>query len=42
MSDVGHAATDKYFIDLGACNVGQHFDVVWIVRAGDNGLVDIG
>ena len=42
MTDVGHAGTDKDLIDLGACHFRQGLDVVRVIRARHDGLLDIG
>ena len=41
MADVGHAGADEHFVDLGiAGHGGQRLDIVGIVRAGQNRLLD--
>ena len=42
MPDVGHAATDKGFINRRACNFAHEFGIIWVVGAADDGLVDVG
>ena len=42
MTDVGHAGTDEDLVDLGAGHVGQGLDVVGIVGAGQQRLLDVG
>ena len=42
MADVVHAAADEHFVDLGAGDIRQRLDVVGVVRAGHDGLVDVG
>src|SRR5690606_2467952 len=42
VADVGHAAADEDFVDLGTGHVAERVDVVGIVGAGHDGLVHIG
>ena len=42
VTNVGHARTDKGFVDLGAGHFGQELGVVRIVRAANDGLFDVG
>ena len=41
VADVGHATADEDLVDLLAGNLGQELDVVRIVRAGDDRLLDL-
>ena len=40
VADVGHAAADEHLIDGCASYIGEGFDVVWVVGAGQDGLVN--
>ena len=42
MTDVGHARADEHLVNLGAGHIGQGFDIVRVVRAGHDRLVDVG
>ena len=42
VADVGHARADEDFVDLVAGDFGQQLDVVRIVRAGEDRLLDVG
>ncbi len=41
VANVGHAGADEYLVDLLAGDMGQKLDVVRIVGAGDDGLLDL-
>ena len=41
VTDIGHARTDKYFVDFRASYIRQSFHVVRIVRAGNDWLMNI-
>ncbi len=42
MADVGHAATNKHFVNRCAGYIGHGFNVVRVVRAGHDGFVNVG
>ena len=42
VADVGHARADEDFVDLVALHFREQLDVVRVVRAGDDGFLDVG
>jgi len=40
VTDVGHAGTDKHFVNVGACDIGQQLGVVRVIREAEHRLFE--
>ena len=41
MSNIGHARTNKYFIDLVTLNLREVLHIIWIIGAGQDWFFDL-